>query len=71
MPMFDLADDWLWDSWLADDGELFHLFFLCAPKSLGDPELRHSHARVGHATSTDLRTWTRIADAVSPTPERL
>lgn len=63
--MFELADDWVWDSWLADDGETFHLFFLTAPKSLGDPELRHAHARVGHATSPDLTNWTRAADAVS------
>ena len=62
--MFELADDWVWDSWLADDGETFHLFFLTAPKSLGDPALRHSHARVGHATSSDLTNWTRAADAV-------
>lgn len=63
--MFELTDDWVWDSWLADDGETFHLFFLTAPKSLGDPALRHAHARVGHATSPDLRNWTRAADAVS------
>jgi len=23
-----LADDWVWDSWVADDGERYHLFFL-------------------------------------------
>lgn len=64
--MFDLRDDWVWDSWLADDGDLFHLFFLCAPRSLGDPLLRHGNARVGHATSPDLRSWKRVADAVKP-----
>lgn len=64
--MFDLTNDWVWDSWLADDGERFHLFFLCAPRSLGDPQLRHEHARVGHAVSLDLTTWERVADAVSP-----
>lgn len=62
--MFELPDDWVWDSWLADDGETFHLFFLTAPKSLGDPGLRHAHARVGHATSGDLKNWIRAADAV-------
>ena len=28
---------WIWDSWIADDGEAFHLFHLQAPRSLGDP----------------------------------
>ena len=35
------ADDWIWDSWIADDGERYHLFFLKAPRALGDPDLRH------------------------------
>ena len=54
---FTLADHWVWDFWLADDGDLFHLYYLHAPKSLGDPDLRHRHARFGHATSADLVTW--------------
>jgi beta-fructofuranosidase len=67
--VFDLTNDWVWDSWLVDDGELFHLFFLCAPRSLGDPLLRHGNARVGHATSADLHTWERVSDAVTPSAE--
>lgn len=55
---FSLPDHWVWDFWLADDGDRFHLFFLHAPHALGDPELRHRNARVGHATSTDLVNWT-------------
>ena len=55
---FNIADHWIWDFWLADDGALFHLFYLHAPKSLGNPDLRHRNARIGHATSTDLRAWT-------------
>jgi beta-fructofuranosidase len=43
-----------------------HLFYLFAPKSLGDPELRHVNARVGHAVSTDLRTWTDLGEALPP-----
>lgn len=54
---FTLADHWVWDFWHADDGDTHHLFYLHAPKSLGDPDLRHRNARVGHATSTDLTTW--------------
>jgi beta-fructofuranosidase len=56
--VFSLADHWVWDFWTADDGELFHLFYLHAPKSLGHPDLRHRNARIGHATSTDLVNWT-------------
>ena len=29
-----LDDYWIWDSWIADDGDLYHLFFLQAPRSL-------------------------------------
>lgn len=55
---FSLPNHWVWDFWTADDGKLFHLFYLHAPKSLGNPDLRHRNARIGHATSPDLVTWT-------------
>ena len=55
---FNLPDHWVWDFWLADDGARHHLFYLHAPKSLGNPDLRHRNARIGHASSTDLRNWT-------------
>jgi beta-fructofuranosidase len=55
---FSLPDHWVWDFWIADDGEAYHLFFLHAPKSLGHPDLRHRNARIGHATSRDLLSWT-------------
>ncbi len=42
---------------------LFHLFYLHAPKSLGNPDLRHRNARIGHATSADLRNWTNDGQA--------
>ena len=61
-----LPDDWVWDSWVADDGDVYHLFFLKAPRGLGDPALRHTAARVGHATSADLVDWTLHADALAP-----
>ena len=64
--MLRLADDWVWDSWIADDGELYHLFFLKAPRALRDPALRHTAARVGHATSSDLVDWTIHDDALAP-----
>ena len=53
--MLRLADSWIWDFWFADDGRAFHVFFLQAPRTLGDPELRHVNVAVGHATS--FRTW--------------
>jgi beta-fructofuranosidase len=63
--MLALPDSWVWDFWFADDGETYHLFFLHAPKSLKDPQARHYRASIGHAVSTDLTTWTRVADAVA------
>ncbi len=70
--MLDLPDDWVWDFWTADDtagpSAAYHLFFLKAPRSLLDPELRHRSASVGHAVSTDLVRWTRVADALGPQP---
>ena len=56
----------MWDSWIADDGERFHLFFLKAPRSLADPKLRHAAATIGHATSTDLADWDVGPDALGP-----
>lgn len=54
---FTLDTHWVWDFWLADDGTEFHMYYLHAPKSLGDQHLRHRNAKVGHATSRDLVTW--------------
>ena len=69
--MFDLPDCWVWDFWTAEDPgatDGHHLFFLKAPRLLGDPDLRHFHASVGHAVSADLTRWTRVADAIDPQP---
>lgn len=63
--MLTLPDAWAWDFWTADDGARHHLFYLRAPRDLGDPELRHRNAGVGHAVSTDLRTWTLLPDALT------
>jgi beta-fructofuranosidase len=59
-----LPDHWLWDSWLADDGDRYHLFFLRASRALQDPGRRHERAAIGHAVSTDLRTWQLLPDAL-------
>ena len=34
--MLRLDDRWVWDFWIADTGADYHLFFLQAPRSLGD-----------------------------------
>ncbi|MFY9714141.1 MAG: glycosyl hydrolase family 32 [Microbacterium sp.] len=64
--MLRLPSSWVWDFWIADDGDLYHLFFLKASRALLDPDRRHWRATVGHATSVDLKNWTEHADAVIP-----
>ena len=64
-----LDDHWVWDFWFADDGKQYHIFFLHAPKSLGDPELRHRNARIGHAVSPDLSNWDFKGEAIGPGPD--
>lgn len=59
-----LAEAWVWDFWLVDDGAEYHAFFLYASRALHDPEARHLRASVGHAVSSDLRSWTRVTDAL-------
>jgi beta-fructofuranosidase len=59
-------DRWLWDFWIARDGPDYHAFYLQAPTSLGDPDRRHWHVSIGHAVSTDLRTWEVLPDALAP-----
>lgn len=63
--MLAFDHDWVWDFWTVDDGERYHLFFLHAPKSLGDPDARHYSAGIGHAVSDDLVNWTRVQDALA------
>jgi len=63
---FTLGTHWVWDFWLADDGDLFHMYYLHAPKSLGDQHLRHRNAKIGHATSADLVAWTDLGLVLEP-----
>ena len=63
--MFRLPEAWVWDFWLADDGQKYHLFFLYASRALGNPELRHYRASIGHAVSDDLINWDRVVDALA------
>ena len=62
--MLELPDSWTWDFWFADTGEAFHLFFLFASRALGEESRRHRRASIGHAVSTDLTNWERVADAL-------
>jgi beta-fructofuranosidase len=61
--VFMPEEHYMWDFWLVSPQEwkgqqaLYHLFYLQAPRSLHDPDLRHGMATVGHAVSHDLRNW--------------
>lgn len=64
--VLSLDDKWVWDSWYARDGDLWHAFFLQADKALGDPELRHWHVNYGHAISRDLVNWEQLGTCFAP-----
>lgn len=64
--MLKLADKWVWDFWLAQDGPDYHIFYLQAPRELGDENLRHWHAVIGHAVSLDLTKWQVLPDVFCP-----
>jgi beta-fructofuranosidase len=63
-----LPDKWVWDFWLVRDDTDYHAFYLQAPRSLGNPDLRHLNASIGHAVSRDLRHWRVLPDALSAGP---
>ena len=46
--------------------ELYHLFFLMAPRSLGTPAKRHVNATVGRASSRDLISWEYHGECFGP-----
>lgn len=64
-----LPDRWIWDFWFARDGADYHVFYLQAPRSLNDPDLRHWNVSIGHAVSRDVRTWEVLPDALAPSPD--
>ena len=65
-----LSDKWIWDFWLARNGADYHIFYLQAPRSLGDPDLRHWNVSIGHAVSQDLRNWRVLPDALHPSSSK-
>ncbi|MEM9435721.1 MAG: levansucrase [Pseudomonadota bacterium] len=64
--MLALKDKWLWDSWYVRDGDLWHAYYLQAPKSIGDPDQRHWNVSYGHATSRDLVNWEHLGTCFRP-----
>jgi beta-fructofuranosidase len=62
--MLRLPGAWIWDFWLADDGDRYHVFFLFASRALQDERRRHRRAGIGHAVSDDLRNWFQVSDAL-------
>lgn len=63
-----LADQWVWDFWLARDRGLWHVFYLHAPQTPDEPDKRHFAATIGHAVSADLVRWDVLRDALGPGP---
>ena len=64
--MLALDDKWIWVFWIVRDGTEWNMFFLQAPKSIGDPELRHWNVSIGHAVSSDLRNWNYTGEVFGP-----
>jgi len=64
-----LEDKWVWDFWFARDGNNTHIFYLQAPRTLGNPDLRHWHSTIGHAVSQDLIQWEILPDALHPSED--
>lgn len=64
-----LKDHFVWDSWYVKDGDVWHGYFLKAPRSIGDPELRHFNVSYGHATSTDLVNWDYLGECFQPSKD--
>lgn len=65
---FALPEHWVWDFWLARDAGRYHLFFLQAPKAIGDPDARHWNVSIGHAVSDDLSDWKPLGTCFRPAP---
>lgn len=64
--MLALKDHWVWDSWFLKENSVWHCWFLMAPKTIGDPTLRHWNVKQGHATSNDLIHWEFHGTSLEP-----
>ena len=67
---FEIDGQFVWDFWTAyDEAPACTTCSTCyAPTSLGDPELRHRNARIGHAVSADLVDLERLPDPLPARP---
>ncbi len=66
---FRLNDKWIWDFWFTKEAENYHMFFLQADRSIGDPDLRHFKTSIGHAVSRDLIHWKNLGTCFEKSAE--
>jgi len=59
----------MWDFWLVKKKDLYHIYYLQAPRNLKNPDARHSVASVGHAVSKDLEIWKEERIVLEAGPE--
>lgn len=64
--VLSLHDKWIWDFWLARNGDDWHIYFLQADNTLPDPEMRHRNVTQGHAVSRDLVNWSHLGTCLTP-----
>lgn len=64
-----LPGRWLWDFWLAKEGETHHLFYLNSPNTFANESERHFRVSVGHAVSSDLKNWSVLPEALGPSAD--
>ena len=62
-------DRYVWDHWMFDDGEKFHMFYLQATRLTDNASERHLNASIGHATSEDLKHWVEVGTALTKSPQ--
>ncbi|MCY4260043.1 MAG: hypothetical protein OXC91_07240 [Rhodobacteraceae bacterium] len=67
--MLTVPNTWIWDFWFARDGGLWHMFFLQAPASLPEADMRHWNVSIGKAQSRDLLNWEYQGEVFRPAPE--
>ncbi|RLC34709.1 MAG: glycosyl hydrolase family 32, partial [Candidatus Nealsonbacteria bacterium] len=63
------ANSYMWDFWLVKKKDLYHIYYLQAPRSIQNPDVRHSVASVGHAVSKDLEIWKEDGTVLEAGPE--
>ena len=66
--MLRLEDRWVWDLWVARTPSEYHMFYLQAPRALGDPEPAAPQCQHRPRGVADLSSWTILPDAITPGP---